>query len=87
MDFILEFLGELLFEGALYTTTNRKISKWIRYPLLIIIFSFFAFIAFGLFALGWKLLAKQPLVSMIFFTLDGMIIYYGITFFKKKGKK
>lgn len=34
MEFIFELVFELLFEGGMEVTSNRKISKWIRYPLL-----------------------------------------------------
>ena len=36
MEFIFEFVFELLFEGGMEVTSNRKISKWIRYPILVI---------------------------------------------------
>ena len=41
MDFIFEFVFELLFEGGMEVTSNRKISKWVRYPILAIFISIF----------------------------------------------
>lgn len=42
MDFILEFLLELVVEGGMEASGNRKLSRWIRYPLMILTILFFA---------------------------------------------
>ena len=34
MEFFLELVGELLLEGCLAVGSNKKNSKWVRYPLL-----------------------------------------------------
>lgn len=34
MDFIFELLFELIFEGALSVSSDKKVSKFIRYPLI-----------------------------------------------------
>ena len=41
MEYLFEFIAELLLEGSLEISKNKKISKWIRYPLLITISLFF----------------------------------------------
>lgn len=34
MDFIFELLFELIFEGALSVSSDKKVPKFIRYPLI-----------------------------------------------------
>lgn len=41
MEFIFEFIIELLFEGVGEASQNKKISKFIRYPLIALIILFF----------------------------------------------
>jgi|GEM_PF-1653894 len=36
MDFIFEAIFELIIEGGIAIGTNKKYSKWIRYPLLLL---------------------------------------------------
>lgn len=36
MDFIIEAFLELILEGGIAIGTNKKYSKWIRYPLLLL---------------------------------------------------
>lgn len=41
MELLFEFLGEIFFEGIIEIIKNKKISKWIRYPLFLLISVFF----------------------------------------------
>jgi len=36
MEFILEAIFEIILEGSITIGTNKKYSKWIRYPLLLL---------------------------------------------------
>ena len=42
MEFIIECILELLLEGSIEVLPNKKISKWIRYPLAIFVILFFS---------------------------------------------
>jgi len=44
MDLVTEFIIEVILEGIVELIQNKKISKWVRYPLLIIISAFYVFI-------------------------------------------
>ncbi len=72
MEFILEFLLELLVEGVTLLVENKKISKWIRYPLWAIIVLLFIFVIGLLFFLGIVLLPKNIGFSILFF-LTGIL--------------
>ena len=52
MEFIFELVFELLFEGGMEVTSNRKVSKWIRYPLLAIFTLIFGGIIFLIVFMG-----------------------------------
>ncbi len=40
MDMLLEFIMELVMEGTVYTAQNKKVSLWIRIPLILVLVLF-----------------------------------------------
>ena len=42
MEFLVELIMALAFEGTLELSTSRKIPNWTRYPLIVLIGLFFA---------------------------------------------
>ena len=42
MEFLVDLIMALAFEGTLELSTSRKIPNWIRYPLIVLIGLFFA---------------------------------------------
>ena len=73
MEFIFEFIGELVFEGILEVISNKKISKWVRYPLLIFFLFFFISIILGLIYIGVSSL-ETSLLGGIFLIAVGIIL-------------
>ena len=73
MEFIVEFFGELIFEGILEVVSNKKISRWVRYPLLTLFILFFAIIIFGLIFGGIASL-KNSLIGGMFIIVVGVIL-------------
>lgn len=73
MEFIFELIIELLFEGGIEISSNKKISKWIRYPILALLVLFFAVVIFGIIFLGIILL-KDSLLGGILMILIGIIM-------------
>ncbi|MBE5936920.1 MAG: hypothetical protein E7265_02690 [Lachnospiraceae bacterium] len=64
MELIFEFLFELLIEGGIEVAGNKKVSKWIRIP-LIIIFSVGILFILGLGGfLGLSLIAENSVTSV-----------------------
>lgn len=91
MDFIFELIFELIFEGSVEISSNKKISKWIRYPILAILISFFLIIILGLIFLGISFLHESILGGIIFialgiFFLIGSIIKFKRTYLEEKNK-
>lgn len=75
MEFILEFLLELLVEGVTILVGKKKISKWVRYPLWAIIVLLFIFVIGLLFFLGIVLLPKNIGFSILFFNREFISCY------------
>ena len=76
MDFIFELLFELIFEGALSVSSDKKVPNFIRYPLIAFIILFFLGVIVGLFVLGIFSLKKSVIggifvifVSVMLFTM------------------
>lgn len=84
MDFIIEFVLELLLEGSVEISSNKKISKWIRYPILAVLILFFASVIFGLIVLG-ILIIPDNILGGIFITAVGLFMLIMFIFqFRKK---
>lgn len=52
MDILLEIILELILEGGIEISSNQKVTKWIRYPIIFIIAIFVLIIIAGIFILG-----------------------------------
>lgn len=92
MDLIFEIVFEILLEGSLEISSNKKISKWIRYPAIILLISFFSIIIFGLIFVGIKSLNNNLvmgifLIALGLFFLIGIIVNIKKNYVKVKGKK
>lgn len=73
MEYIFEFILELVFESSIDASKNKKIPKYIRYPLIVIIALFFI-IVIGLIFLTGILSLKENVVAGIFFILIGIFM-------------
>lgn len=83
MDELFEFIVELLFEAGGEVATNKKVSKWIRYPILIIMCSFFAIVIGGIIILGISTIKENILVASIFIALGLFLLIGSILKLKK----
>lgn len=82
MDLLFEIVVELLLEGSLEISSNKKISKWIRYPILIILMLFFAIVIIGLFGLGIYIFKDSVPLSLIFIGCGILILIGSIIKFR-----
>ena len=69
MDIVFELIFELFFEGSLEITKNKKISKWIRYPLMGIICLFFLLFLGLIFFLGISLYKENKIGSFLIISI------------------
>lgn len=83
MEFIIELILELLLEGGLEISSNKKISKWIRYPLIIFITIIFLSVILLILYLGLSLLNDWFLAGMVFLVIGIIMFISAIIKFKK----
>lgn len=83
MDILIEIIGEFLLESFFEIIKNKKISKWIRYPLAILLFTFYAFIIFVIAYIGIDLLHDNKVVGIILILIS-LILLISILYILKK---
>lgn len=81
---IAEFIAELFFEGMLEIMANKAVSKWVRYPLTVLVVCFFGIIIIGLFLLGCKVAATQLLIALFLWAFSAVALVWVVSLFKKK---
>lgn len=77
MDMLIEALIELIFDNSLELAKNKKISKWIRYPLIILIILFIVGIIGCLMSVGVVMILSKERPQMI---IGELIILLAIIF-------
>lgn len=87
MDFIFEIVGEILIEGAFEIISNKKIPKWIRYPILMFITLFYSLIVGTFIYLGLDFLKKSIITSLIIFLIAIFLIIMIVVVIIKNKKK
>lgn len=76
MDFLIELIGEILIEGSFELGTNKKISKWIRYPILTLLIIFYSVIILGILFIGINSINENFWLS-IFLMGVALILFIG----------
>lgn len=76
MEFLFELLADLLIEGGIEASSNPRVSKWIRYFILIILILFFASVIFGIILLGIYLL-KENILGALLIIFVGLVMLIG----------
>ncbi len=71
MEYLFEFILELIFEGSIEVSKCKKVPKFIRYPLILIITLFFITVI-GLIYLAGVLSLKENIILGVFFILLGL---------------
>lgn len=84
MEFLIEFLVDLILEGSMEISEDEKMPKWLRYICLTIVTIVFGAVTIGLFILGIYV-GKENIYAGIFFILIAFILLIsGIFKFEKK---
>lgn len=84
MEFIIELVLELFVESGIEVSSNKKISKWIRYPILALLILVFSVIIFGIIILGVLMLKENILVGILFIVLGLFFLVMSIYKFRKR---
>ncbi len=83
MEFLFELIFELIFEGSIEASSNRKLSKWIRYPLIVIISVFYLGLIALFIMLGVKLFDETKLGSVSMIAIGLFLLIVCILAFRK----
>ena len=83
MDELIELVLDLLLEGGIEISSNKKVSKWIRCPLTIIFLSFYLVIIALIGAFSINLWPKTLIAAIIFMVIDLLLIIGLILIVKK----
>ncbi len=75
MEIIVEVIGELLFGFLEYINDHENVSKWIRYPILILCVLFIVGVLLGLIILGILLFKKDILAGIFVITIALLLIF------------
>ena len=82
MDFLIEFITELILEGTFELSKNKKTPKWLRYPLIILVSLFFIAIILIIFITGYLALKEIPLLGIFLILLSLIFSVLSINKFK-----
>lgn len=86
MEDIIEIIGELFLDGLTEIVQNKKISKWIRYPILIFLSSFYLALVVLVTFLAYQEYQEQEHLASLILTIILIILIIMIILFIKKLK-
>lgn len=88
MEFIFELIGEGILELLFETSANKKVTKWIRYPLVFIFGVFYSMILICFCLLAIDLVKeKEPTAILMIFIILMMVTMTISTFYRRWRKK
>lgn len=82
MEFIIEFLIELILEGSFELSKTKKTPKWLRYPLIIFVILFFIGIISIILLTGYLALSENILLGTIIIIIGLLFLIVSIYKFK-----
>lgn len=83
MEIIFEIIAELLLEGSLEISGNKKISKWIRYPIAGLLILFFAAVILLIIVVGLYSLKDNLWIGILLLTVGIILLVASIIKFNK----
>lgn len=87
MDFIIEFFLEVVLEGIIEIAFHEKVSKWIRYPMILITVLLFLSVIGLFFFLGILCIKKNIWISLFLFFMGSFFFLSAIKKIKTYQKK
>ena len=82
VDFFFDFIFDFVFEGGIEISKNRKISKWIRFPVIAVMSLFIISVITLLGFLGTKIISGREsysiCVGLILIAFDIVLILFGM---------
>ncbi len=84
MEILMEFLIDLILEGSICLSTNKKVPVFIRYFLIFFIVLFFITIIGGLFVLGIVISYQNKVAGLFVIIISLIFLILCILEFRKK---
>ena len=78
MDILLELIMEIVMDGTIYTAQNKKVSLWIRIPLILILLLFFGFIIIGCFLAGITIMQKEGFLKGLIMVVIAFLLLFAV---------
>ena len=78
MEFIIELIMELFIEGSFELLPNKKIPKWIRYILGIILILFFGAIILGIIIAGFINIKNEPIGASVIMLIGIVLLVFAL---------
>ena len=83
MEYIFEFIIELVFESGIEVSKSNKLPKYIRYPLIIIISLFFIAVIGLIFLVGILSLKENILLGILLILIGLFMFIMSVIKFRK----
>lgn len=83
MEYIIEFILELILEGSIEASKSNRISKYIRYPLIVIISLVFVAVIVLIFFIGTLALEDNIIVGIFIILIGLFLLVSAIIKFRK----
>lgn len=83
MEFIIELILELVFEGGIEASKNEKIPKYIRYPLIFLISLFFITVICLMYFVSFISIKENILFALVLFIISTIMLVMSIFKFRK----
>lgn len=87
MELFIEICLELIFEGTLELSGNKKVPKWLRYTLLSVLLLFFSAVIIGLLVIGVLLIINAELWAGLLIVVLDLVLFGGLIYKVKKVHK
>jgi len=84
MDFLIELLLDLVLEGSIEVSSNRKMPKIIRYPLIAFITLFYTAVISILFVFGISIYQANSVASIVIVSITLLLLVTGVLSFRKR---
>lgn len=81
MEYVIEFILELVLETGMEASKNSKLPKYIRYPLIVLISLFFIFVMGIIFYAGILVLKDNAILGIIIILLGFIMLISAIVKF------
>ena len=82
MEEIIEIVLDLILEGSMELSQNKKLPKWIRYSLIGFLILFFSIVIISLFIIGLVIL-KESILGYLIIIISLLLLIGGIIKVKK----